>query len=78
MEKGTDEKMPYGVLNADCLEAMKKLPDNFLDSSVTDPPYGVSFLGKDFDNPKMMGTTPVLPGGLGRYAPGEQRPAYAE
>lgn len=73
-----DKKMPYGVLNADCLEAMKKLPDNFLDSIVTDPPYGISFMGKDFDNPKMMGTTPVLHGGLGRYAPGEKRPEYAK
>lgn len=43
-------KLPYGVLNADCLEAMKKFPDNFIDAVVTDPPYGLSFLGKDWDH----------------------------
>ena len=42
MNAENDEKMPYGVLNADCLEAMKKLPDNFIDAVVTDPPYGLS------------------------------------
>ena len=50
MEKETDQKRPYGVLNADCLEAMKKLPDNSIDSVVTDPPYGISFMGKDWDH----------------------------
>ena len=43
-------KLPYGVLNADCLEAMKKFPDNFIDAVVTDPPYGLSFMGKDWDH----------------------------
>ena len=47
--EANDEKMPYGVLNADCLEAMKKLPDNFIDAVITDPPYGLSFMGKDWD-----------------------------
>ena len=47
--EANDKKMPYGVLNADCLEAMKKLPDNFIDAVVTDPPYGLSFMGKDWD-----------------------------
>ena len=49
-KKTNDEKRPYGVLNADCLEAMKKLPDNFIDAVVTDPPYGLSFMGKDWDH----------------------------
>lgn len=48
--EANDKKMPYGVLNADCLEAMKKLPDNFIDAVVTDPPYGLSFMGKDWDH----------------------------
>ena len=48
--EANDEKMPYGVLNVDCLEAMKKLPDNFIDAVVTDPPYGLSFMGKDWDH----------------------------
>lgn len=37
-----------------CLEQLKTLPDNSVDSIVTDPPYGLSFMGKawDYDVPK--------------------------
>lgn len=38
----------------DCMEVMKSLPDCSIDSCVTDPPYGLNFMGKDFDNPKAM------------------------
>lgn len=37
------------LMNADCLEAMKKMPDNCIDAIVTDPPYGLSFMGKNWD-----------------------------
>ena len=30
------------LLNGDCLELMKQIPDNFIDSCVSDPPYGLS------------------------------------
>jgi len=33
----------------DCLEGMKKMEDNSVDSIVTDPPYGLSFMGKKWD-----------------------------
>jgi len=33
----------------DCLETLKTLPDNSVDSIVTDPPYGLSFMGKKWD-----------------------------
>ena len=33
----------------DCIESMKQLPDNSIDSIVTDPPYGLSFMGKKWD-----------------------------
>jgi DNA modification methylase len=32
-----------------CLEAMKTMPDNSVDSVVCDPPYGLSFMGKKWD-----------------------------
>jgi DNA modification methylase len=35
--------------NSDCLEFMRTLPDNSVDSIVTDPPYGLSFMGKKWD-----------------------------
>ena len=33
----------------DCLEGLRALPDNSVDSIVTDPPYGLSFMGKKWD-----------------------------
>lgn len=29
------------IYNEDCLETMKRMPDNFVDLIVTDPPYGL-------------------------------------
>ena len=40
----------YGVVNADCLDAMKRMPDNSVDAIVTDPPYGLDFMGKNWDH----------------------------
>ena len=37
------------LYNEDCLTALKKLSDNSIDCMVTDPPYGYSFMGKDWD-----------------------------
>ena len=34
---------------ADCLGFMKTLPDNSVDTILTDPPYGLSFMGKKWD-----------------------------
>ena len=34
---------------SDCLSAMREMPDNSVDSIVTDPPYGLSFMGKKWD-----------------------------
>jgi DNA modification methylase len=37
------------LLLGDCLEQMAALPDSSIDSIVTDPPYGLSFMGKKWD-----------------------------
>jgi len=37
------------LIQGDCLEKLKGLPDNSVDLIVTDPPYGYSFMGKDWD-----------------------------
>ena len=37
------------LLHGDCLEVLRTLPDNSVDSVVTDPPYGLSFMGKKWD-----------------------------
>ena len=40
------------LLLGDCLSKLKELEDNSVDSIVTDPPYGLSFMGKDWDTVK--------------------------
>jgi hypothetical protein len=40
------------LLHGDCLEVLKQGPDNSVDSVVTDPPAGISFMGKDWDSDK--------------------------
>ena len=40
----------YKLLLGDCLEKLKELPDNSVDSVVTDPPYELGFMGKKWDN----------------------------
>lgn len=37
------------LFEGDCLSVLKGLPDNSVDSIVTDPPYGLSFMGKKWD-----------------------------
>lgn len=37
------------LILGDCLEKLKELPDNSVDSIVTDPPYGLSFMNKKWD-----------------------------
>ena len=37
------------IVNANCLDHLKNLPDNTVDCLVTDPPYGIEFMGKDWD-----------------------------
>lgn len=38
------------LMQGDCLDRMKELEDNSVDSIVTDPPYGLSFMNKKWDH----------------------------
>jgi len=66
MERG---KNNIKIINSDCLIALKEMPDNYVDSVVTDPPYGINFMNKhwDYDVPKVEVWQEVLrvlkPGG---------------
>lgn len=57
------------VIQGNNLEVLKQIPDNTFDSVVTDPPYGISFMGKkwDYDVPSVETWKEVLrvlkPGG---------------
>jgi site-specific DNA-methyltransferase (adenine-specific) len=41
----------YRILEGDVTEQLKTLADASVDSIVTDPPYGLEFMGKDWDAP---------------------------
>lgn len=41
--------MKFVVHHGDCLVVMRTMPDSSVDSIVTDPPYGLSFMGKRWD-----------------------------
>lgn len=45
----------WKVIQGDCLEVLRTLPDCSVDAVVTDPPYGLSFMGKrwDYDVPSV-------------------------
>lgn len=45
----------------DCIEVMRDLPDNSVGSIVTDPPYGLEFMGRSFDSFKPRRTTAPVP-----------------
>jgi len=38
------------LLKGNCLELLAEMPDNSVDSIVTDPPYELGFMGKSWDN----------------------------
>ncbi len=40
----------YQIICGDALLELQKFPDNSVDSIVTDPPYGIGFMGKEWDN----------------------------
>ena len=42
----------YQLYEGDCLAELKRLPDNSIDSVVTDPPAGIGFMGKHWDKDK--------------------------
>ena len=37
------------IICGNCLEVMKTMPDNCVDTIITDPPYGLKFMGKKWD-----------------------------
>jgi DNA modification methylase len=45
----------FEILTGDCTELMKTLPPSSIDAIVTDPPYGLAFMGKrwDYDVPRV-------------------------
>ena len=46
------------IHHGDCIEVMRTLPDASIDAVVTDPPYGLEFMGKDWDKFRYSNTGP--------------------
>ena len=45
----TIEEFIGKMIQGDCLEVLRDIPDNSVDACVTDPPAGISFMGKEWD-----------------------------
>ena len=59
------------VYHGDCIEVMRTLPDNSVDAVVTDPPYGLEFMGKEWDRPwKDVGDVVADPADVGGFQDG--------
>ncbi|MCH7772273.1 MAG: site-specific DNA-methyltransferase, partial [Bacteroidetes bacterium] len=43
------------IYQGDCIEVMKGMEANSVDTVITDPPYGIGFMGKEWDtfNPEL-------------------------
>lgn len=41
--------MSWEIHTGDCIEEMRKLEENSVDAVVTDPPYGIGFMGREWD-----------------------------
>jgi len=41
--------MSYRIINGDSAKELKKFKDNSIDAVITDPPYGIEFLAKEWD-----------------------------
>jgi len=69
INKTQRDNMNIDLRLGDCLEVLKTIPDNSIDAVITDPPYGLSFMGKkwDYDVPSVEIWTECLrvlkPGG---------------
>ena len=48
--------------HGDCLEVLRSLPDASVDAVVCDPPYGLGFMGKEWDSIKQAESRPPSAG----------------
>lgn len=42
------------LIHGNCIDALKRIETNSVDLICTDPPYGIAFMGKDWDDPGKM------------------------
>jgi DNA modification methylase len=61
----------------DCVEVMCELGDGSVDAVVCDPPYGLEFMGKDWDAPWRSGTVLHDPSTVGGFQDGSGGNAFS-
>jgi DNA modification methylase len=49
-----DDTRAWGLIEADALLTLAKLPDSCIDAIVTDPPYGIGFKGEAWDSKNIL------------------------
>lgn len=52
MKKSFDKKDQLRLIRGSCEKVLPYIPENFIDAIVTDPPAGISFMGKTWDSDK--------------------------
>ncbi len=68
----------FKILHGDCIEVLKTFEDDSLDSCVCDPPYGLEFMGKDWDAPwKQLGDVVQDPATVGGFQDGNGGNPYS-
>lgn len=55
-----DGRRAWALLDGDCRDVLPKLPDSSIDAVVTDPPYGLEFMGQDWDRLDAGFTSPGI------------------
>lgn len=63
------------IVEGECVEEMRKLPDSSVDACVTDPPYGIEFMGAGWD--KLDGDAWRAGGGFSKPGIGDRPTAWA-
>lgn len=69
--------MENKIIEGDCIEELKKLEDGSVDAIITDPPYGLEFMGKNWD--KFKEGKNIAGGNTGKdtpYARSKPTPAF--
>lgn len=67
----------FRLMQGDCLELMRGMPDNSVDSIVTDPPYELGFMGKGWDKSGIANNVDVWREALRVLKPGGHLLAFS-
>lgn len=65
----------FKLIQGDCIEVMRAAKSESVHAIVTDPPYGIEFMGATWDSPqRMVGESTGVSGGFNNIPAGELRP----